>query len=56
MDPWIRGLLATGCLFLVSSAFTLAKRVRDHQESNAVLTRADQARLAELLAGHAGHR
>ena len=32
VDRWTRGFLAIGCLFLVSSAFTLAKCVRDHQE------------------------
>ena len=33
VDRWIRAFLAIGCLFLVSSAFTLAKCVRDHQEA-----------------------
>ena len=32
VDRWIRAFLAIGCLFLVSSAFTPAKCVRDHQE------------------------
>lgn len=32
VDRWIRGFLAIGALFLVSSSFTLAKCVRDHQE------------------------
>ena len=41
VDRWTRGFLAIGCLFLVSSAFTLAKCVRDQQEETA----ADQARL-----------
>ena len=49
VDRWIRGFLAIGCLFLVSSAFTLAKCVRDHQESTGALTRVDQARLLQLL-------
>jgi hypothetical protein len=50
VDRWIRAFLAIGCLFLVSSAFTLAKCVRDHQEASAgVLTRADQTRLMQLL-------
>lgn len=48
VDRWIRGFLALGALFLVSSAFTLAKCVRDHQE-DAVLSRVDQVRLAKLL-------
>ncbi len=50
VDRWIRGFLAVGCLFLVSSAFTLAKCVRDQQESNQVLSRVDQARLEKMLA------
>ena len=52
VDRWTRGFLAIGCLFLVSSAFTLAKCVRDQQESTQVLSRVDQARLEKLLADH----
>ena len=48
VDRWIRGFLAIGCLFLVSSAFTLAKCVRDHQDSQAF----SQANLARLLVDH----
>ncbi|WP_214407632.1 YiaA/YiaB family inner membrane protein [Pseudonocardia lacus] len=51
-DPWIRAFLAVGVLYLVTSTFTLAKVVRDRQESTAVLTRVDQARLEKLLAEH----
>ncbi len=47
VDRWIRGFLAIGCLFLVSSSFTLAKCVRDHQET---ADRLDQTRLRALLA------
>jgi hypothetical protein len=36
----------------VSSSFTLAKVIRDAQESNAVVTRVDEARLERLLAEH----
>ena len=35
VDRWVRGFLAIGALFLVSSSFTLAKCVRDHQEMTA---------------------
>ncbi len=42
VDRWIRAFLAIGCLFLVSSAFTLAKCVRDHQEQS-------QAQMLHLL-------
>ena len=44
VDRWTRGFLAIGMLFLVSSSFTLAKCVRDHQESS-------QAQLLHLTAG-----
>ncbi len=36
----------------MSSAFTLAKCVRDQQETTQVLSRVDQARLELLLADH----
>jgi len=36
----------------VSSAFTLAKCVRDRQEESAVVTRVDRARVDKLLAEH----
>ncbi len=49
VDRWIRGFLAVGCLFLVSSAFTLAKCIRDQQESAQA---EDQLRLGRLLAEH----
>ena len=55
VDRWIRGFLAIGALFLVSSAFTLAKCVRDHQESQLV-GRLDAARLEKLLAEHDPYR
>jgi hypothetical protein len=48
VDRWIRGFLAVGCLFLVSSAFTLAKCVRDHQEAQ-LLERTESLRAAQLL-------
>jgi len=52
VDPWVRAFLAVGMLYLVTSTFSLAKVVRDRQESSAVLTRVDQARLEKLLAEH----
>jgi hypothetical protein len=50
VDPWVRAFLAMGTLFVVSSAFTLAKCVRDQQENVSVISRLDQARLERLLA------
>jgi hypothetical protein len=49
---WIRAFLALGLLYVVTSTFTLAKCVRDQQESTAVISRVDQARLEKLLADH----
>jgi len=52
VGPWIRAFLALGLLFVVTSTFTLAKCVRDQQESTNVVSRVDQARLEKLLADH----
>jgi len=52
VDPWIRAFLGLGTLFLTTSAFTLAKCVRDAQESTAVVARLDQARVDRILAEH----
>ena len=47
---WVRGFLAIGLLYVVTSSFTLAKCVRDRQEEGAIVSRVDQARLDKLLA------
>ena len=52
VDGWIRGFLGLGTLYLTTSAFTLAKCVRDAQESAQVVARLDQARVDKLLAEH----
>jgi len=52
VDPWIRAFLCVGVLYVVTSAFTLAKCVRDYQETDSVVSRVDQARLDKLLAEH----
>jgi hypothetical protein len=49
---WIRAFLALSLLYVVTSAFTLAKCVRDQQETHEVVSRVDQARLDKLLAEH----
>ncbi|MEU3291044.1 YiaA/YiaB family inner membrane protein [Streptomyces longwoodensis] len=51
-DAWVRGFLAIAVLYLVTSAFTLAKVVRDRQEAGQIVSRVDQARLEKLLAEH----
>jgi len=46
---WIRAFLALGLLYIVTSAFTLAKCIRDRQEETEIVSRVDQARLDKLL-------
>jgi hypothetical protein len=50
LGTWPRAFLALGLLYTVTSAFTLAKCVRDRQEETEVVSRVDQARLDKLLA------
>jgi hypothetical protein len=52
VDPWIRAFLALGTLYLTTSTFTLAKCVRDAQETSSVVNRLDQARVDKILAEH----
>jgi hypothetical protein len=52
VDPWVRAFLALGLLYTVSSAFTLAKCVRDRQEEAFVVSRVDRARLDKLISEH----
>jgi hypothetical protein len=49
---WMRGFLAVGLLYVVTSTFTLAKVVRDHQEATSVYSRIDQARVEKILTEH----
>ena len=52
VSSWMRAFLAIGLLYVVTSCFTLAKCVRDHQEAEAVTSRVDQARLDKILSEH----
>lgn len=49
---WVRGFLAVGLLYVVTSSFSLAKCVRDHQEATSVHSRIDQARVEKILSEH----
>ena len=49
VTSWIRAFLALGLLYAVTSAFTLAKCVRDNHEANSVVHRVDEARLEKVL-------
>jgi hypothetical protein len=50
LGAWPRAFMALGILYAVTSAFTLAKVIRDRQEESTVVGRVDQARLDKLLA------
>jgi hypothetical protein len=50
LGSWPRAFLALGAMYTVTSAFALAKCIRDRQEETAVVSRVDQARLDKLLA------
>ncbi|MCF2525940.1 YiaA/YiaB family inner membrane protein [Yinghuangia soli] len=52
VSAWIRAFFALGALFLVTSSFTLAKVIRDRQETESMVNRVDQARLERLLSDH----
>lgn len=52
LDGWVRAFLGLAVLYTVTSAFTLAKCVRDRQEESYVVNRIDRARLEKLLAEH----
>jgi hypothetical protein len=52
VGAWVRAFLGVGVLYLVTSAFTLAKCVRDAQEVGTVVRRVDQARIDKLLNEH----
>jgi hypothetical protein len=49
VSGWMRAFLALGLLYAVTSAFTLAKCVRDNHEANSVVHRVDEARLERFL-------
>lgn len=51
-NAWMRAFLAVSVLYVVTSAFTLAKCVRDQQETSKVVQRVDEARLEKFLTEH----
>ncbi|WAL94586.1 YiaA/YiaB family inner membrane protein [Streptomyces sp. Je 1-369] len=51
-SAWVRGFLAIAVLYLTTSAFTLAKVIRDRQEVEQIVSRVDQARVDRILAEH----
>ncbi|MEV7090012.1 YiaA/YiaB family inner membrane protein [Streptomyces sp. NPDC093085] len=51
-SAWVRGFLGVTVLYLTTSAFTLAKVIRDRQEAGQLVSRVDQARMEKILAEH----
>ncbi|WP_433292148.1 YiaA/YiaB family inner membrane protein [Actinoplanes sp. CA-030573] len=52
VGAWVRAFLAIGLLYVVTSAFTLAKTVRDAQEVGTTVRRVDQARIDKFISEH----
>ena len=52
LGGWIRAFIALAILYVVTSTFTLAKVVRDKEETNRVVQRVDDARMERFLAEH----
>ena len=48
----MRGFLALGMLYTVTTSFTLAKCIRDGQETSSVVHRVDEARLEKFMADY----
>ena len=52
VDNWIKSFIGMGLTFSVGSTFTLAKTVRDNQESQKITARLDEAKVEKLLSDH----
>lgn len=48
-DFWVKGYLLMGLMFTIGSAFTLAKTVRDNEESRKLVNRIVDAKTEKLL-------
>ena len=49
VDIWIKGYLMMGLYFTVSSAFGLAKTLRDAHESSRLITKISEAKTEKIL-------
>jgi hypothetical protein len=49
VDNWIKGYLLMGIYFTVSSAFGLAKTLRDHHESSHIVAKISEAKTEKML-------
>ena len=49
VDAWIKGYLGLGLYFTVSSAFTLAKTIRDQHEGEKISHKLSEAKAERML-------
>jgi hypothetical protein len=49
VDKWVKGYLLMGLYFTVSSAFGLAKTLRDVHESNRIVSKITEAKTEKML-------
>lgn len=49
---WIKGFFALGYLFTVTTCFTLAKTIRDKQESTRLINRVKEAKTEKILSDY----
>lgn len=49
VDPWIKGYLCMGLYFTTSSAFALAKTLRDGHESSKLVAKISEAKTEKML-------
>lgn len=49
VELWVKAFMGMGLLFTVSSAFTLAKTVRDNHEATRLINRVKDAKAEKLL-------
>lgn len=49
VDNWIKGYMGMGLIFSIGSSFSLAKTVRDQNESKQMLARIEEARVEKIL-------
>lgn len=49
IDIWIKGFIAIGYLFTISTCFTLAKTLRDKHEAERIVNRVATAKTEKIL-------
>ncbi|MCU0444217.1 MAG: hypothetical protein MUE85_04810 [Microscillaceae bacterium] len=52
VDVWVKAFMSMSYIFTVASCFTLAKAVRDKQESSKIINRVKSAKTEKLLSDY----